>query len=110
MAAGRLEQRQRQRQGVRGRGRRNGQRLFSWRCRRRGAAPDEEVPAGLAIAADGRRLFVCGNLSNRLLELDAATGRVVRQFEVGVAPFDVVLVGKRPTYRTGAGGGRARAT
>ena len=40
---------------------------------------------------DGRRLFVCGNLSNRLLELDPATGAVERTFDVGVAPFDVVL-------------------
>jgi DNA-binding beta-propeller fold protein YncE len=51
----------------------------------------EEIPAGLALSADNRRLFVCGNLSNRLLELEAATGAVIRLFDVGVAPYDVVL-------------------
>jgi YVTN family beta-propeller protein len=52
-----------------------------------------EIPAGLAFSGDGRRLYVCGNLSNRLLELDAATADVLRTFPVGVAPFDVVLAG-----------------
>jgi YVTN family beta-propeller protein len=52
---------------------------------------DEEIPSGLAIFEDGSRLYVCGNLSNRLLELDVATGQVVRSVDVGVAPYDVVL-------------------
>jgi len=51
----------------------------------------EEIPSGLAVSVDGRRLYVCGNLSNQLLELDTATGKVLRVFPVGVAPFDVVL-------------------
>lgn len=54
-----------------------------------------EIPAGLAVTPDGARLFVCGNLSNRLYELDARTGAVLRTFDVGVAPFDVVLLGDR---------------
>jgi DNA-binding beta-propeller fold protein YncE len=54
-----------------------------------------EIPAGLAVTADGGRLYVCGNLSNRLLEIEAVTGRVLRSFDVGVAPFDVVLTGGR---------------
>ncbi len=53
----------------------------------------QEIPAGLAVSADGAKLYVCGNLSNRLLEIDAAAGTVLRSFDVGVAPFDVVLVG-----------------
>ncbi len=52
---------------------------------------EEEIPAGLALSPDGKRLYVCGNLSNTLLELAAADGRVLRRFDVGVAPFDVVL-------------------
>jgi DNA-binding beta-propeller fold protein YncE len=56
---------------------------------------DAEIPTGLALSADGTRLYVCGNLSNRLLELDARTGTLLRTFDVGVAPFDVVLVGDR---------------
>ncbi len=51
----------------------------------------EEIPAGMALNEDGSRLFVCGNLSNRLLEIDAETEEVLRITDVGVAPFDVVL-------------------
>ena len=65
----------------------------------------EEIPAGLALSADGRRLFVCGNLSNRLLELDAKAGTVLRTFDVGVAPFDVVLAGGK-AYVSNWGGRR----
>ena len=54
-----------------------------------------DIPSGLAVSADGARLYVCGNLSNRLFEIDAATGDVLRTFDVGVAPYDVVLVGDR---------------
>ncbi|MEO8268945.1 MAG: bifunctional YncE family protein/alkaline phosphatase family protein, partial [Aureliella sp.] len=51
-----------------------------------------EIPSGLAISQDGQRLYVCGNLSNQLLELDTNTGEVTRSWNVGVAPYDVVLV------------------
>ncbi|MGO8836086.1 MAG: alkaline phosphatase family protein [Limisphaerales bacterium] len=54
-----------------------------------------DIPAGLAVSSDGRRLYVAGNLSNRLVELDAATGKVLRTWNVGVAPFDVVFAGKK---------------
>ncbi len=53
-----------------------------------------EIPAGLAFSADGTRLYVCGNLSNTLLEIDLASGDVLRTFAVGVAPFEVVLAGE----------------
>src|SRR5262245_59371036 len=56
---------------------------------------EAEIPSGLALSQDGSKLYVCGNLSNQLLELDARTGAVLRTFAVGVAPFDVVLVGNR---------------
>jgi len=67
----------------------------------------EEIPAGLAVTPDGRRLFVCGNLSNRLLELDPATGAVERTFDVGVAPFDVVLAAGK-AYVSNWGGRRPK--
>jgi DNA-binding beta-propeller fold protein YncE len=51
-----------------------------------------EIPSGLAISSDGQILYVCGNLSNQLLELNVATGEVTRKWPVGVAPYDVVLV------------------
>lgn len=55
----------------------------------------EEIPAGLAISRDGRRLYVVLNLSNRLAEIDTATGKVLRLWQVGVAPYDVVLAGDK---------------
>ncbi len=66
---------------------------------------DEEIPAGLAQTRDGRRLFVCCNLSNHLLEIDTATGAVLRTFDVGVAPFDVVLA-RGKAYVSNWGGRR----
>src|SRR4051794_2209587 len=64
-----------------------------------------EIPSGLALARNGNRLYVCGNLSNRLLELDMATNRVLRTFDVGVAPYDVVLAGDK-AYVSNWGGRR----
>lgn len=55
----------------------------------------QEIPSGLALSDDGKRLFVCGNLSNRLLEIQLESGMVLRSFDVGVAPYDVKLVGNR---------------
>jgi DNA-binding beta-propeller fold protein YncE len=45
----------------------------------------------LALSADGQRLYVVLNLSNRLLEMDLQTGKTLRFFDVGVAPYEVVL-------------------
>ena len=66
---------------------------------------ENEIPAGLAVSADGKKLYVAGNLSNRLLELDAAIGKVLRTWDVGVAPFDVVLAGHK-VYVSNWGGRR----
>ena len=55
--------------------------------------------------ADGTRLYVCGNLSNTLLEVAVADGRVLRAFDVGVAPYDVVLTGGK-AYVSNWGGRR----
>jgi YVTN family beta-propeller protein len=69
----------------------------------------EEIPAGLALSADGKRLYVAANLSNRLLELDAEKGTVLRAFDVGVAPYDVVLAGNK-AYVSNWGGRRPDPT
>jgi DNA-binding beta-propeller fold protein YncE len=66
---------------------------------------DAEIPSGLAISPDGKRLFVCANLSNRLLEIDTTTGKTLRAFNIGVAPYDVVLVGNK-AYVSNWGGRR----
>ena len=68
----------------------------------------EEIPAGLAFSKDGQRLYVCGNLSNTLFELEFPTGKVLRTFPVGVAPYDVVLVGTE-AYVSNWGGRRPAA-
>ncbi len=64
-----------------------------------------EIPTGLAISTDGRRLYVAGNLGNRLHEMDALSGRVLRSWDTGVAPFDVVLAAGK-AYVSNLGGGR----
>jgi YVTN family beta-propeller protein len=64
-----------------------------------------EIPAGLAVSRDGKRLYVALNLSNRLAELDAASGQVLRLWEVGVAPFGVALAGQK-AYVSNWGGRR----
>jgi len=64
-----------------------------------------EIPAGLAVSRDGKLLYVALNLSNRLTELDAATGRVLRLWDVGVAPYEVVLAGHK-AYVSNWGGPR----
>lgn len=64
-----------------------------------------EIPAGLQVSSDGLRLYVCGNLSNQLLELDSTTGQMIRSWPVGVAPYDVVLV-KNRAYVSNWGGRR----
>lgn len=55
----------------------------------------EEIPSGLAVSSDGARLYVCGNLSNRLHEIDTKTGKVLRSIDVGSIPYDVVLIGHK---------------
>ncbi len=64
-----------------------------------------EIPAGLAVSRDGKRLYVALNLSNRLAELAAATGQVLRLWDVGVAPYAVVLAGHK-AYVSNWGGPR----
>jgi YVTN family beta-propeller protein len=67
-----------------------------------------EIPAGLAVSPDGKRLYVALNLSNRLMEMDALTGNVLRLWEVGVEPYAVVLLGRK-AYVSNWGGRRPDA-
>ncbi len=70
---------------------------------------EAEIPSGLALSGDGRRLYVVFNLSNRLAELDALTGELLRAWDVGFAPYDVVLAGDK-AYVSNWGGRRPDAT
>ena len=67
-----------------------------------------ELPTGLVVSADSKRLYVAGNVANRLHELDAATGAVLRSWDTGVAPFDVVLAAGK-AYVSNSGGRRPGA-
>ena len=67
-----------------------------------------EIPSGLAVSADGKRLYVVLNLSNRLAELDAATGQILRLWDVGVEPYDVVI-SQSKAYVSNWGGRRPDA-
>jgi len=64
-----------------------------------------EIPAGLAISRDGKRLYVALNLSNRVGEMEAETGKLLRTWDVGVAPYDVVLA-RNKLYVSNWGGRR----
>src|SRR5204863_9726156 len=70
-----------------------------------GANRRNEIPAGLAVSSDGKKLYVALNLSNRMLELEAATGKVLRGWDAGVAPYGIALVGKK-AYVSNWGGRR----
>ena len=64
-----------------------------------------DIPTGIAVSRDGARIYVALNVANQLLELDAATGQVLRKWNVGVAPYDVALVGDK-IYVSNWGGRR----
>jgi YVTN family beta-propeller protein len=63
----------------------------------------EEIPSGLAVSADGRRLYVVGSLSNRLLEFELPSGKLLRTFDVGAVPYTVVLAGHKAYVSNWAG-------
>jgi YVTN family beta-propeller protein len=65
----------------------------------------QEIPSGLHFSKDGKRLYICANLSNQLLEMDPSSGQILRTFEVGVAPYDVRVVGSK-AYVSNWGGRR----
>lgn len=67
-----------------------------------------DIPSGLAVTPDGKRLYVALNLANAVGEVDLATGKLVRKIAVGSAPYDVALVGE--TLYVSNWGGRRPVT
>ena len=53
------------------------------------------MATGLAFSADGTKLYACGSLGNRLHEIDAVTGKPLRQWQTGVAPLNVIVTGTK---------------
>ena len=49
------------------------------------------LPDGLAVSADGKRIFVALNGANAVDAVDAATGRVLASTQTGIAPGSIAL-------------------
>jgi YVTN family beta-propeller protein len=49
------------------------------------------VPCGIALSPGEGIAYVCLSRSNALCALDLASGKVIRQMGVGIAPYDVAL-------------------
>ena len=65
------------------------------------------VPAGLAFSADGRFAYVAFSRNNTLAVIDTTTREVVKEVEVGVAPFGVAVSGGQ-VFVTNRGGRRSQ--
>lgn len=65
------------------------------------------APGGLAFAPDGSRLYAAMNSHNQLWEIDPVKREVLRKFDVGIAPYTVV-VGSDRAYVSNWGGRRPR--
>jgi YVTN family beta-propeller protein len=48
-------------------------------------------PVGMVVSHDGKRLYVVTGRGRNLLDIDIATGQVLRMLEVGPRPWGVVL-------------------
>jgi YVTN family beta-propeller protein len=53
------------------------------------------LPTGIAFSADGRRAYVALSRANTLAIIDATTAELIREVEVGMAPFGVAVAGDR---------------
>ncbi len=52
---------------------------------------NNDIPSGLAVSTDGKLLYVCLNLGNKVAEIEIESRKLLRTFDVGVAPYDVVI-------------------
>ncbi len=67
-----------------------------------------DIPTGIAVSPDGNKIYVALNVANKVVELDAASGKVLRAWDTGNAPYDVVLC-KNKLYVSNWGGRRPDA-
>ena len=65
------------------------------------------VPVGIAFSADGKTAYVALSRANTLAVIDAESRKIVKQVEVGMAPFGVAVSKERgKIYVTNRGGRR----
>jgi DNA-binding beta-propeller fold protein YncE len=62
-----------------------------------------DVPTGIAVSPDSTKVYVALNVANKVIELDAATGKLLRTWQTGNAPFDIVLC-RNKLYVSNLGG------
>ena len=62
-----------------------------------------DIPTGLALSPNGKKIYVALNVANKVLELDAQTGEILRQWNTGVEPYAVVYL-KNKLYVSNWGG------
>jgi YVTN family beta-propeller protein len=55
--------------------------------------PGTRFPAGLALSADGRFLYVAENLANQVAVIDLATSTVVHRVQTATLPYSIVVAG-----------------
>jgi len=63
-------------------------------------------PCGIAANADESRLYVCLSRNNTLAEIEIASGKIIREIPVGVAPYAVTLSPKGDIAYVSVWGGR----
>ena len=68
------------------------------------------LPAGLAFPADGKTVYVVFSRNNTLAAIDTTTHEILREVQVGIAPFGVVVSSERgKIFVTNRGGRHPRA-
>ena len=63
----------------------------------------QEIPAGLAVSADGKLLYVALSFTNRVAEIETTGGKLLRTWEVGMVPDAIVLLGNKAYVSNWAG-------
>ena len=58
---------------------------------RRNGRGEFAFPSGIAVAPDGKRLYVAENLSHRLAVIDLSTQKVITKIAVGEYPYDCAV-------------------
>lgn len=61
---------------------------------------------GIALAKDGKRAYVCLSRNNTLGVVDLEAGKLLREIETDIAPWDVVLAADGKTAYVSCWGGR----